>query len=500
MGQFGVDWVARATAVRPKIENVIGGKPAAIRGDRSILKHSPRDGHLLYSFGAGEDADVEDAVSAAVEAHEAGLWAHMPPHLRKERLLALADLIERDSEEFALDETLDVGKPVSISLDHDVPGAIATFRFNAEASDKFPQTLFGANQNSLSYELRRPFGIVGAIVGWNFPLLLASSKLAPALAAGNSVVLKPSEYTALSAQRLGKLAIEAGIPEGVVNVIHGGPELGKTLARHPAVDLLSFTGSTRTGKQLLIFSGQSNMKKLILECGGKAPTIVFADCRDLDQVAKTIAERAFWNQGQVCTASSRLLVERSIKEELLERIAVYADDYRPADPLLKETRFGALVSNAHKAKVSAYITAAATEGAVIRFQSPFDPPFDEGSYAPAVIFEGVEPHHQIAREEVFGPVLAVLTFDSDEEAVCLANDSDYGLSALLFTSNFARAHALSQQLRCGWIVSSATGRIDASIAPGLLSVGGHRQSGISYEGGFRGLDEYLIKSAVQHCV
>jgi len=492
-----VDWVARAGALRTQIDNVVAGKSVAGDGATVLHKSSPRDGHELYSFAAGSPRDVESAVAAARRAFVDGRWSQLPPQRRSEVLDRLAALLAEHAEEFALLESLDTGKPIKDAVAFDVPRASATFRFSAAAGDKLPAQVYGVDASSLSYQCRRPLGVVGGIIGWNFPLVLAAEKIGPALAMGNSLVLKPSELTSLSAARLAQLALEAGVPEGVLNVIHGGPDVGAALARHQDVDMITFTGSSRTGKLLLVASGESNMKRLMLECGGKAPNIVFGDAPNLAAVAEGVVARAFWNQGQVCTASSRLLVQEDIKDELLRLVIERASLLHPGDPLKEQTTFGALVSRGHREKVLGYVASGEQEGARAIYRASTPAPLPGGFYVDPVIFDGVSVGHRIAQEEIFGPVLSVLAFRDDQEAVRIANSTIYGLSAILWTKDLGRAHRLSQSIDAGWIVVNATASPTGGPGPGILSIGGHRQSGIGVEGGIDGLKAYTRESAIQ---
>jgi acyl-CoA reductase-like NAD-dependent aldehyde dehydrogenase len=492
-----VDWVARAGALRIQVRNFVGGR--ALAGDSAGLLHksSPRDGHELYSFTAGSPRDVESAVAVARRAFVDGRWSQLPPQRRSEVLYRLAALLAEHAEEFALLESLDTGKPIRDAAAFDVPRASATFRFSAAASDKLASQVYAVDARSLSYQSRRPLGVVGGIIGWNFPLVLAAEKIGPALAMGNSLVLKPSELTSLSAARLAELALEGGVPEGVLNVIHGSPEVGAALARHQDVDMITFTGSSRTGKLLLVASGESNMKRLMLECGGKAPNIVFGDAPDLAAVADGIVARAFWNQGQVCTASSRLLVQEDIKDQLLKLVIERASVLHPGDPLKEQTTFGALVSTGHREKVQGYVASGEREGARAIYRASVPDPLPGGFYVAPVIFDEVSIGQRIAQEEIFGPVLSVLTFRDDEEAVRIANSTIYGLSAVLWTKDLGRAHRVSQSIDAGWIVINATASPTGGPGPGILSIGGHKQSGIGVEGGVEGLKAYTRESVIQ---
>jgi acyl-CoA reductase-like NAD-dependent aldehyde dehydrogenase len=493
---MNIDWVQRADGLAGRVRNFVDGRWVDVRGE-VLEKRSPRDGRVLSRFGGGDQADVDEAVALAKRALDDGRWAGLPVQHRKDVLYKLATLIDDHREELALLECLDVGKPITGTLDFDLRAAASTIRYSAEAADKINSKVYAVDRSSLSYQLRRPIGVVAGIVGWNFPLLLAAGKIGPVLAAGNCLVLKPSELTSFSTARIAELAIEAGVPRGVLNVIHGDSRVGVALSHHPDVNLVTFTGSSRTGKQLLIAAGRSNMKRLILECGGKSPNIVFDDSPNLDAVADAVVARAFWNQGQVCTASSRLLVQESIKEKLLRMVVDRAAALSPGDPLKAETTFGAVVSEGHRRKVLDYIEIGEREGAKVVYRSEATMPYELGFYVRPVIFGEVLPTQRIAQEEIFGPVLSVISFRDEHEAVRIANDTIYGLSAILWTTDLGRAHRVTQGVEAGWITVNATGKPVGGPGAGILSVGGHKESGIGTEGGLEGLEAYTSKTAVQ---
>jgi len=491
-----IDWIGRAQALKPRVRNFIDGRWQSDGGDQ-IQKLAPRDGSLLTRFGTGDEGEVDAAVASARRAFDDGRWSRRSIQQRKDVLYRLSALIEQHVEELALLESLDVGKPITDSLTSDVPAASAAIKGSAEAVDHLLGDVYGVDHGGLAYQLRRPMGVVGAIVGWNFPLVLAAQKIGPALATGNSLVLKPSELTSLSTARLAELAIKAGLPEGVLNVIHGGGPIGAALAHHRDVDLITFTGSTQTGKRLLIASGESNMKRLILECGGKAPNIVCDDCPDLEGVADAIVARAFWNQGQVCTASSRLLIQDSIKDRLLPLILARVSALGPQDPLEAESKFGPLVSAGHRRKVLDYIEDGEKAGARITYRSDAQAPHPKGFYVAPVVFDRVAPTHNIAREEIFGPVLSVMTFRDDNEAIQIANATIYGLSAIVWTQSLARAHRMTQGIKAGWIVVNTTSAPTGEVGGAVMTIGGHKQSGLGGEGGLSGLAQYTSSTAVQ---
>ena len=496
---MSIRWIERSQTLKLAVRNFVNGRWSESDGE-FLEKYSPRDGSLLCRFGTSEAREVEVAVTTARHAFEDGRWSKQPTQFRKNVLYKLARLIEAHSEELALLECLDVGKPISDALTFDIPAAAAIIRFNAEAADKFYGKVYGVDHSSLSYQLHRPLGVVAAIIGWNFPLLLAAGKIAPVLVSGNSLILKPSELTSFSAARIAELALEAGLPEGVFNVIHGGGDVGAALAHHRDVNCITFTGSTLTGKKLMIAAGQSNMKRLILECGGKAPNIVFDDSPNLDAVAEAVVSRAFWNQGQVCTASSRLLIQENVKDELLPILIKKTSALIPGDPLSPVTTFGALVSHGHKQKVLAYIDSGEKEGANIAYQSNSPPPFESGFYIPPVIFDQVKPEGKLAQEEIFGPVLSVISFRGEAEAIRIANETAYGLSAIIWTKDLGRAHRLTQGISAGWVVVNATDKPVGGPDGDVISVGGHKQSGLGTEGGVEGLENFTSTTAVQFFV
>jgi acyl-CoA reductase-like NAD-dependent aldehyde dehydrogenase len=492
------EWLTRADAIDTSIRHFVDGRyyPSS-NGDR-LAKYSPRNGRILYEFGAGEACDADRAVGSARRAYDDGRWRRQSVSQRKQVLLRLASLMEANLGELALLECMDTGKPIADTLSRDVPLAVAILRFSAEAADKLYGNVYLSDETSLSYQLHRPVGVVAGIVGWNFPLVLAAAKIGPALVTGNSLVLKPSELTSLSTARVAALAVEAGLPDGVLNVVHGaGTTVGAALAHHNQVEMLTFTGSSATGGRLMVAAGQSNMKRLLLECGGKSPNIVFSDCENLDCVADAVTARAFWNQGQVCTASSRLLVHEDIKELLLEKICERAARLVPGDPLLVGTTHGALISREHLQKVAHYVDKGKMEGAKTVFQTAVVPPCDGGYYASPVVFGDVQSRHSIAREEIFGPVLSVLTFRNDAEAIAVANDTIYGLSAIAWTRDPGRVQRVVRGIHAGWIVVNSTSRPAGGPASGVLPVAAHKQSGLGVEGGIAGLESYLSSSTIQ---
>jgi acyl-CoA reductase-like NAD-dependent aldehyde dehydrogenase len=493
---MNIDWLTRSKALEIKVRNFVGGRWAASRGDH-VEKRGPRDGRVLSRFGAGDAQDVNEAISITQRAFEDGRWSGLSAQRRMQVMHEFASLIERHRDELALLECLDVGKPITNALNFDIPKAAEIIRFNAAAADKIYGKVYGTDRSSLSYQLRQPIGVVAGIVGWNFPLLLAAGKIGPALATGNCLVLKPSELTSFTTARVAELAIEAGVPEGVFNVIHGDARVGAALARHGDVDLVTFTGSSSTGKKLLIAAGESNMKRLVLECGGKAPNIVFDDAPNLEAVADAVAVRAFYNQGEVCTASSRLLIQDRIKDQFLSILLKKVAKLLPGDPLNVDSSFGAVVSEGHRQKILGYIDSGEKEGARKVYQSDATAPIEGGFYVAPVIFDGVSCHQRIAKEEIFGPVLSVITFRDEEEAIRVANSTIYGLSTIIWTKDPGRAHRMTHRIKAGWITVNATSQPIGGTGIGVMAVGGQKQSGMGVEGGLEGLEEYTSRTAVQ---
>ncbi len=401
-------------------------------------------------------------------------------------LIRFADLLEANREELALLETLDMGKPIGDSQAVDIPGAARALRWSGEAIDKIYDEVAATPHDQLGLVTREPVGVVAAIVPWNFPLMMACWKLGPALATGNSVVLKPSEKSPLTAIRIAQLAIDAGIPAGVLNVLPGyGHTVGKALALHMDVDTLVFTGSTRVAKQLMIYAGESNMKRVWLEAGGKSPNIVFADAPDLQAAAQAAAGAIAFNQGEVCTAGSRLLVERSIKERFLPMVVEALKGWKPGNPLDPATNVGALVDTQQLNTVLGYIDAGRQAGAQVLIGGQRTLEETGGLYVEPTIFDGVDNAMKIAQEEIFGPVLSVISFDSAEEAVAIANDTPYGLAAAVWTADLSKAHRTARALRAGsvWVNQYDGGDMTAPF-------GGFKQSGNGRDKSLHAFDKY----------
>ncbi|RPH95957.1 MAG: aldehyde dehydrogenase [Lysobacterales bacterium] len=410
---------------------------------------NPANGQELAEVAVCGPADADLAVKGARAAFESGAWSEMAPMERKMVLVRWAELIDRHREELALLETLDVGKPISDTLNVDVPSAVRTIRWSGEAIDKIYDEIPPTPRDTLALIQRLPLGVVAAIVPWNFPLSTTAWKLAPSLATGNSVVLKPASNTPLSALFIARLAAEAGLPDGVLQVLPGpGGSLGKHLATHMDIDGLTFTGSTPVGKQLMQYSGQSNLKRTFLELGGKSPNIVFADA-DLEKAATMAAVAVFYNGGQTCTAGTRLIVQRGIEEEFLERVKKNAKNWMPGDPLDPSTAMGPMIDEAQCRTVAEYVEIGRGEGAELVFGGEQVLQSSGGHYHQPTIFAGVNNAMRVAQEEIFGPVLSVIPFDTREEAVAIANDSIYGLAGAVWSRDIDTAHRVARAVRVG---------------------------------------------------
>lgn len=436
---------------------------------RTFATINPATGETLAHIAACNSDDVESAVAAAGAAFDDGRWHRRTPAERKAVLLQFASLLEAHTIELAVIESLDSGKPVSECQNTDVPEAIHTIRWHAELIDKIYDNTAPVGSGATALVVREPVGIVGLVLPWNFPLLMLAWKLGPALAAGCSVIVKPAMETSLTALRLAELAHQAGLPAGVLNVLPGsGREVGEPIGRHPGIRMISFTGSTETGRLFLRYAAESNLKNVTLECGGKNPAVVMDDAGDLNAVAQQLVNGAFWNMGENCSASSRLIVHQDIKESLLEYIGTQLTHWKMGNPLDPLNNLGALVSRTHFDKVSGYIEQAKREGLHIVYGGATH----DGAFVEPTVVDGVTRESSLFREEVFGPVLAVTTFSTLDEAIELANDTPYGLAASVYTENLNTAFRLSREIRAGIVTVNGFGEGDATTP-----FGGYKESG-----------------------
>ena len=466
----------------------IDGRFVESLSGKSFDSINPATEEVLTSVSEGDRADIDAAVAAARAAFETGPWPRMRPRDRGRLLLKLADLISANAEELARLETLDNGKPIAETLNVDIPQAAEVFAYYAGWADKIHGETIPATNDHFTYTLREPHGVCGQIIPWNFPLLMAAWKLAPALACGNTVVLKPAEQTPLTALRLAELVAEAGFPPGVVNVVPGyGPTAGAALAAHPGVDKIAFTGSTEVGR-LIQKAAAGNLKSVSLELGGKSPNIVFADA-DIDAAVQGAIRGIFFNQGEVCCAGSRLFVEESAHDHFVEALAGFAGALKQGDPLDASTQVGAQVSDEQFGKILGYIESGVQAGATLLTGGARQG--EKGYFIQPTVFTGVDKNAAIAREEIFGPVVSTFTFKGIDEAIAEGNDSNYGLAAAVWTRDIKKAHRVAQALRAGTVWVNTYNAFDTAVP-----FGGYKESGTGRELGVQALDLYTQTKSV----
>ncbi|MCC7446092.1 MAG: aldehyde dehydrogenase [Anaerolineae bacterium] len=462
-------YLAIAQNLKLPTESFVGGEYRPAKSGKTMPTINPATGQVLTEVTACGAEDVDDAVTKAREAFDDGRWRSKPPRERKEILLRLCELITEHRDELAVMESLDSGKPIYDCAKIDIPDTINTIKWHAELIDKIYDQTAPVGDGALSVIVREPIGVVGAVLPWNFPLLMIAWKIGPALAAGNSVIVKPAEQTSLTGLRLAQLALEAGIPAGVFNVLPGyGPEVGEPIGRHMDIDMVSFTGSTETGRCFLRYAADSNLKKIVLECGGKNPFVVFDDAEDFNAIAEHVIMGGFWNMGENCSASSRLIVHEAVKKPLLDAVMARAQEWHTGDPLNPANRLGALVDKDHFGKVSYYLDQGKQAGA----RALMGGHTIDGKYVQPTIFDDAPLNAVINRDEIFGPVISVITARSNEEAIQIANNTSYGLAASIFSSNVKRAIRAARAIRAGTVTVNCYGEGDITTP-----FGGYKQSG-----------------------
>ena len=490
-----MNWTQAAADVCWSIKPFIDGSYRDSTSTSTFDDINPATGEILCQIAEGSAEDIDQAVKNARQRFDEGSWSGLTPSVRKLILLRFAELIVDHQNSIALLDSLEIGKPISAALSDANSFAARIMRDTAELTDKLYGNTAAMSHDSMSFNVYEPRGVIGAIVPWNFPVVNAVIKIAPALAAGNCVVLKPSELSSSSALKLAELAIEAGVPAGVFNVVPGlGHTVGAALASHPDVDLLTFTGSTQTGRLLMTLAGQSNGKPLLLECGGKSPHVVFEDVSNLDRIAEVAVQRMYWNQGQVCSALTRLIVHETIKDELLEKVISLTKALKPGDPLEEATTCGSLASAAQRDRVKHYIELGIEEGATAVLGGLDAVHTGPGCFVAPTIFDGVTSDMRIAQEEIFGPVLCVQSFKTEAEALQIANATDYGLGATVWTNDFGRGKRMAKGIRAGRVAIRTSGE-EGLPMPGM-NCEPQKASGFGSESGLSGMQSYSVLKAI----
>ena len=477
-------WQERANNIKVNGNIFINGKSSPAASGKTFEDYSPTLNKVIGEIASGDQIDIDRAVASAKRAFDSGVWSEMNPRDKKAIMLKWAELLNEHRDELALLETLDVGKPISDSLAVDTRNSARVIQWYAETIDKTYDEIAPAPRNSLAMITREPLGVIGAIVPWNYPMSITSWKLGPALAMGNSIVVKPAENSSLTAIRMAELAIEAGLPEGVFNVVPGlGAEAGSALAKHMDVAKIAFTGSGPTGRKMLQYAAESNMKQVSLELGGKSPQVVLADCKNLKLAAETIGWAIYYNAGQTCNASSRVIVETSVKEELFSHLKDFAQKFIVGDPLDPNTQMGPIVSKAQRDRVNTYLDLIGQDGEQLICGG--EKATGDNLFIQPTLVTKVSNQSRIAREEIFGPVLVAIEAKDDAEALAIANDTEYGLAASVWTDNVAKAHKFARKLRAGTVWVNTFDALDV-----ITPFGGFGASGTGRDKSLHALDAY----------
>ena len=484
-----LEWTDYANTIKWPEAMIIDGKPQAARDDSYVALVTPRDGSTVTQVPYATSDELEMAVSAARRAFDEGPWPRMAPKQRKELMLAWVALMEQHRTELATMLSIEMGKPIADAWGIELRALINTYRWYAEMADKELDEISPVGEDDLALITREPVGVVAVVTPWNFPLTLSAWKIAPALAVGCTVVHKPADLTPLTAVRIAELALEAGIPAGVFNVLPGrGSVIGKGLGLHRAIDSLAFTGSTEVGRAYMEYAAQSNLKRVWLELGGKSPNIILPDAPDLQTAIDTAAWGIFFNTGQMCTAPSRLIVHQDVADEVIAGVIKAAENYKPGDPFDPSTKMGPLASSSRRAEVQAHVDRGIADGSTLALGGrsvELSAPLAGGAYYEPTMFINVNPDSALAQEEIFGPVLSVTTVKDDEEAIRVANNSDYGLAAGLWTANVSKVHRLARQIRAGTVWVNCYEEGDLTVP-----FGGFKMSGNGRDKSRHALDKY----------
>lgn len=477
-------WQQKALELKPQSKIFIDGQYVDSASGKTFENFSPSDGHLICNVASGETEDINRAVASAKKSYDSGVWREMNPRDKKTIMLRWAQLLGEHKEELALLEAIDTGRPISDALNVDVPSSSRVIQWYGETIDKTYDEIAPAPRNALAMVTREPLGVIGAVVPWNYPMIITSWKLGPALAMGNSIVVKPAENSSLSALKMAELAVVAGLPNGVFNVVPGlGAEAGQALARHMDVAKIAFTGSGPTGRKMMQYATESNMKQVSLELGGKSPQVILNDCVDLAAAASTIAWAIYYNAGQTCNAGSRIIVERGVKEELFAHLHKFLESFVVGNQFEPATQMAGLVSKLQRDRINAYLDLIGTDGEKLVFGGQ-KTSGDDLLIKPTLV-DNVKPGSRLAQEEIFGPVLVAIDAKDADEALTIANGTEYGLAASVWTSNIARAHTFARKLRAGTVWINTFDMLDV-----ITPFGGFGSSGSGRDKSLHALDAY----------
>ncbi|MEI7540646.1 MAG: aldehyde dehydrogenase family protein [Actinomycetes bacterium] len=478
------NWQERALNLKPQSQIFIDGKYVDAASGKTFENFSPSDGHLICNVASGDTEDINRAVASAKKAYDSGIWRDMNPRDKKIIMLRWAQLLGEHREELALLEAIDTGRPISDALSVDAPNSTRVIQWYAETIDKTYDEIAPAPRNALAMITREPLGVIGAVVPWNYPMMITSWKLGPAIAMGNSIVVKPAENSSLSALKMAELAVAAGLPVGVFNVVPGlGAEAGQALARHMDVAKIAFTGSGPTGRKMMQYAAESNMKQVSLELGGKSPQVVLNDCTDLETAASTIGWAIYYNAGQTCNAGSRIIVEKGVKEELFAHLHKFLENFVVGNQFDTNTQMAGLVSQVQRDRVNTYLDLIGQDGE----KTIFGGEKTSGSdlLIKPTLIDNVKPGSRLAQEEIFGPVLVAIDAKDEQEALQLANGTEYGLAASVWTSNVAKAHKFARKLRAGTVWVNTFDMLDV-----ITPFGGFGASGSGRDKSLHALDAY----------